>query len=296
MPRTSPHVQSSRPVPVVHQIKSPLSRIGYALPKGAAYLLWLEYGSVHLRGPTIEVEAADTDTAHTGPRFLWWAEGADRELLAEVGARGTLIAIPKAGLMQALPTTPIGGQMQRTLMQDVDLAADPKGAAADLLRGFVRERQSDEAGSDIAMSNYLSLLLLQTWRMARKDIVNLGGAPQGLSERFILLAAQRVREHRPVEEYARDLKVSRDRLGSAVKRATGMSPRAYLHRLLLRDAQQLLADTGMPISQVAFRLGYADPAYFTRFFKRETGQNPGAFRRSHRRTSATEPASFAAWP
>jgi AraC family transcriptional activator of pobA len=105
-----------------------------------------------------------------------------------------------------------------------------------------------------------------------------------------------VRDHRPVEDYARDLRVSRDRLGSAVKRATGLSPRAYLHRLLLRDAMELLANTGMPVSQVAFRLGFVDPAYFTRFFKRETGQNPGAFRRSHRRSDTTEPQSFAAWP
>lgn len=137
---------------------------------------------------------------------------------------------------------------------------------------------------------------MQLWRRARKDLVHLGGAPQGLSERFILLAAQRARDHLPVEDYARELKVSRDRLGSAVKRATGLSPRAYLHRLLLRDAMELLANTGSPVSQVAFRLGFVDPAYFTRFFKRETGQNPAAFRKSYRRREASEPQSFAAWP
>lgn len=291
MPTTNRPLPSRRPVPALHQIRSPLSRIAFSLPKGSAHLLWLEYGTAHLRG-----YSEDPDARHTGPQFVWWADGGGRDLIAEIGARGTLIAIPRTNLMQALPATPIGGQMQRTLSQDIQLAADTKSAAADLLRGFARERQADEPGADIAVSSYLTLLLLQFWRMARKDIVNHGGAPQGLSERFILLAAQRARDHRPVEEFARDLGVSRDRLGSAVKRATGLSPRAYLHRLLLRDAQELLANTGMPISQVAFRLGFADPAYFTRFFKRETGQNPGAFRKSHRRDSVAEPASFAAWP
>ena len=291
MPTTTRPLPSRRPVPALHQIRSPLSRIAFSLPKGSAHLLWLEYGTAHLRG-----YSEDPDARHTGPQFVWWADGGGRDLVAEIGARGTLIAIPRTSLMQALPATPIGGQMQRTLSQDIQLAADTKSAAADLLRGFARERQADEPGADIAVSSYLTLLLLQFWRMARKDIVNHGGAPQGLSERFILLAAQRARDHRPVEEFARDLGVSRDRLGSAVKRATGLSPRAYLHRLLLRDAQELLANTGMPISQVAFRLGFADPAYFTRFFKRETGQNPGAFRKSPRRHSLSEPASFAAWP
>lgn len=284
-------LNSRRPVLGLHPIRSPLSRIAFALPKAASQLLWLEYGAVHLREGLDEVTAR-----HSGPRILWWADGAGRELVAEIGARGTLVSVPQSILMQALPTTPIGGQMQRTLSQDLDLPLDADSAASDLLQGLVRERQNDDAGADIAVSNYLSLVLLQLWRQARKDIVNLGGAPQGLSERFILLAAQRARDHRPVEDYADELNVSRDRLGSAVKRATGVSPRAYLHRLLLRDAMELLANTGMPISQVAFRLGFADPAYFTRFFKRETGQNPGAFRKSHLRKHNPVPTSFAAWP
>ncbi|TKW65937.1 MAG: helix-turn-helix transcriptional regulator [Paracoccus denitrificans] len=99
-----------------------------------------------------------------------------------------------------------------------------------------------------------------------------------------------------MDDYARDLRVDRNRLGSAVKRATGLSPRAYLHRLLLRDAAELLANTGMPVSQVAFRLGFADPAYFTRFFKRETGQSPRAFRNGQKRKQLSAAQSFEAWP
>lgn len=291
MPISYRSTRQPRPTPGLHTIRSPLSRVAYALPKGAAQLLFLEYGTVVLRR-----NGTEASPDYTGPRVLWWSDGDGRELLAGVGTRGTLLSIPDVGLLQALPTNPIGDQMRRTLAQDLDLAVDPSGTLARPLEGFTRERHSSEPGADIAASNYLTLLLLQLWRLARKDIVNLGGAPQGLSERFIVLAAQRFRDHRPVEDYAADLNISRDRLGSAVKRATGLSPRAYLHRLLLRDAMEMLANTGMPISQVAFRLGFADPAYFTRFFKRETGQNPGAFRRSYDRRGSSEPASFAAWP
>lgn len=291
MPLTYRTTRMRRPTPGLHRIRSPLSRIAFSLPRGAAQLLWLEYGTVHLRQAS-----QDVSPDRSGPRLMWWADGSGRDLIAEIGTRGTLLSIPDGVLGQAMPATPIGEQMQRTLSQDLDLAAESAGSIPPLLEGFATERQGSEPGAEIATSNYLTLMLLQLWRLARRDIVHLGGAPQGLSERFILLAAQRVRDHRPVEDYARDLRVSRDRLGSAVKRATGLSPRAYLHRLLLRDAMELLANTGMPVSQVAFRLGFVDPAYFTRFFKRETGQNPGAFRRSHRRSDTTEPQSFAAWP
>ncbi|RII39365.1 helix-turn-helix domain-containing protein [Pseudooceanicola sediminis] len=287
MPHMLRPARPRRSTPGLHQIKSPLSRIAFGLASGTSHLLWLGHGTVHLRQGD-----GDTTLESNGPRLLWWADGAGRELIAEIGARGTLLSIPQVTLIQSLPTTPIGAQMQRTISQDLDLAAESSSSVVRLLEGFVHERKSGEHGTDIATSHYLGLLVLQLWRLARRDLVNLGGAPQGLSERFILLAAQRVRDHRPIDDYARDLNVSRDRLGSAVKRATGLPPQAYLHRLLIREAMELLANTGMPVSQVAFRLGFVDPAYFTRFFKRETGQNPGAFRRSE----DAPPQSFAAWP
>ncbi|MDK3075328.1 helix-turn-helix transcriptional regulator [Sedimentitalea sp. JM2-8] len=290
MPITHRPIASRRPATGLHRIRSPLSRIAFTLAPRTSHLLWLEYGTARLQGP------GDATPEHAGPRILWWADGERRDLIVEIGARGTLVSIPETTLLQVLPVTPIGDQMQRTLSQNLELPTDALGAMTDLLAGFASERQGTDPGADIAAANYLALLVLQIWRMARKDLVHLGGAPQGLSERFVLLAAQRVRDHRLVDDYARDLKVSRNRLGSAVKRATGLSPRAYLHRLLVRDAMELLANTGMPVSQVAFRLGFADPAYFTRFFQRETGQNPGAFRRSFSKKPNVEFQSFAAWP
>ena len=297
-----------RAAPGLHHIKSPLSRVAYAMPQGRAHLLWLDYGQVSLRtapedrnrepvGPQHNRDHnPEHNPEHRGPRLLWWADGAGREMLASVGTRGTLLSVPAAILMQALPTTPIGEQMQRTLSQDLELSIETATPIAHLLAGYAQEKQSGEPGADLATQHYVALILLQLWRLARKDLVSLGGAPQGLSERFILMAGQRARDHLPVDAYARELQVSRDRLGSAVKRATGLSPRAYLHRLLLRDAMEMLANSGMPVSQVAFRLGFADPAYFTRFFKREIGQNPGAFRKSYRRRDLTGPQSFAEWP
>jgi len=290
MPITHRTLATRRAATGLHQIRSPLSRIAFTLAPRTAHLLWLEYGSVRLE------DGGDSLPEHAGPRLLWWADGAGRSLNAGIGTRGTLVSIPDATLLQVLPVTPIGEQMQRTLSRDLELSAEAPGPIDDLLAGFTRERQGPDPGSEIAAASYLSLLLLQVWRLARQDLVHLGGAPQGLSERFVLMAAQRARDHRPVEEYARDLQVTRNRLGSAVKRATGLSPRDYLHRLLVRDAMELLANTGMPVSQVAFRLGYGDPAYFTRFFQRQTGQNPSAFRRSHRKKDTAEFRSFAAWP
>ncbi|MDN3721029.1 helix-turn-helix domain-containing protein [Roseibium salinum] len=135
-----------------------------------------------------------------------------------------------------------------------------------LLEGLAGERQNTPPGSELAQVHYVGLLLLQVWRVLRLDLIAHGRAPQGLAERFIALAGQHVREHWSVGRYAGALRVTRDRLGSAVRRATGLSPQAYLHQGLIREACELLANTGMPVAQVAFRLGFSDAAYFNRFF------------------------------
>lgn len=108
--------------PGLQRIRSPLSRVAYGLPKGAAHLLVLEYGRVHL---ALKDGARMPD--HDGPRLLWWVGSAPRELVVGAGTRGSLLTVPEAALMQALPTTPIGEQMQRTLTQDLDLAVESFG-------------------------------------------------------------------------------------------------------------------------------------------------------------------------
>ncbi|WP_425494124.1 helix-turn-helix transcriptional regulator [Hoeflea alexandrii] len=111
-----------------------------------------------------------------------------------------------------------------------------------------------------------------------------------------MLTGQHRHQHWTVERYAEALEVKRDRLNVSVRRATGLSPQAYLHREIMRDACELLASTGLPVSQIAFRLGFADPAYFNRFFTRQSGQTPGKYRHVLRSRKEQGDLTYAAWP
>ncbi len=67
-------------------------------------------------------------------------------------------------------------------------------------------------------------------------------------------------------------------------RLTGSTPTQELIRLRVEKAKRLLAGhPDLEVKQVSFAVGYEDPLYFSRLFKRETGQNPTAFRESLRR-------------
>jgi AraC family transcriptional activator of pobA len=82
-----------------------------------------------------------------------------------------------------------------------------------------------------------------------------------------------------VADYADALGITPSHLNTVCKQLTGKSTLEVVHERLGLAARRELAYTERNIAGVAHRLGFEDPSYFTRFFKRETGVTPGEFRR-----------------
>lgn len=61
--------------------------------------------------------------------------------------------------------------------------------------------------------------------------------------------------------------------------ATGMSPIAYVQRLRIEEAKRRLERTEASVDEISWQVGYEEPAFFRRLFKRVTGLTPGSYRR-----------------
>lgn len=107
-------------------------------------------------------------------------------------------------------------------------------------------------------------------------------ASQALYTRWVALAEAHYREHWPVTRYAERLGLSAERLNRMVRAETGRSVQALLHARLVREACRRLVHVAAPVSSIAFELGFEDPAYFCRFFKRHLGQGPREYRAAAR--------------
>ncbi|CAN5560977.1 helix-turn-helix domain-containing protein [soil metagenome] len=60
--------------------------------------------------------------------------------------------------------------------------------------------------------------------------------------------------------------------------ATGMTPLDYVHALRLEEAKEMLESGGLPIEAIANEVGYEDPSFFGRLFRRKVGITPAKYR------------------
>lgn len=82
-----------------------------------------------------------------------------------------------------------------------------------------------------------------------------------------------------VEDLADEMKLSRVQLYRKVKALTGLSPAEYIKQSRLKRAKLLLSDSSLNISEIAYKVGFSSPGYFTKCYKDMYGENPTHGRR-----------------
>lgn len=80
------------------------------------------------------------------------------------------------------------------------------------------------------------------------------------------------------ESIAASFYLNREYMGIMFRRKYGITMGNYITRLKMEEGKRLLADQTIPIAGVAQMIGYDDPAYFNRVFKKYTGDSPGKYR------------------
>ncbi|MBS3668216.1 MULTISPECIES: helix-turn-helix domain-containing protein [Halomonadaceae] len=97
-------------------------------------------------------------------------------------------------------------------------------------------------------------------------------------EHYQALIEAHYREQPSIEQLAEQIGVSSAHLNLLCRQLAGRSALQLLHERLLLEAKRQLTYTNMTIGQVSDSLGFSEPAYFTRFFKRNTTFSPREFR------------------
>jgi len=147
---------------------------------------------------------------------------------------------------------------------------------------MLRESGRSAPGREAALRGLLAAFLANVLRQTHGGgarAVGTAALARVLVARFRQAIDLRYREHIGIGDYARQLGCSEAALRKACQSITGQAPVELVHQRLLLEAQRQLRYTGMSVTQVAYRLGYEDPAYFSRFFAKRMRVSPRTFRR-----------------
>nr|WP_256832820.1 helix-turn-helix domain-containing protein [Pseudomonas oleovorans] len=134
---------------------------------------------------------------------------------------------------------------------------------------------------ELMLQSLISVLLVAVARrqLARSEAQEpADGRGREHVQSFVQLLERHFREHLPIEHYASRLGISTAHLNALCRRLAGQSALQLINQRLLLEAKRCLVYTTMTVSQVSDSLGFSEPGYFSRFFKRGTGLAPKAFR------------------
>lgn len=98
--------------------------------------------------------------------------------------------------------------------------------------------------------------------------------------RFRQLLEQNFRRVHTVNEYAEMLNISSRTLTNYVAQSTSRTPLQIINERIVLEAKRQIQHSPLSVKEIGYQLGFEDPSYFVKFFKRLTGKMPREFRRN----------------
>ena len=123
----------------------------------------------------------------------------------------------------------------------------------------------------------------------RLDSPQIIEADQVMMEKLMKFLEERIGdENLRIEEMAEAVSMGRTVFYGKIKAIVGMSPSDFLRSLRMQRAEELIVKSKMNFSQIAFSVGFSDPKYFTKCFKKETGMTPSEYRQKKQEEKTEE--------
>ena len=193
---------------------------------------------------------------------------------------GHVVTIEEVQLrQQLLPFQGLPGALSKARAIELDaMASSDLEAATRLLR---KEFLSTDRWRMAALASAVLGLALAAARLLQSSAATQPGQPSrsiGHLQRYKALIEASFRQHPPLAVLAKDIGITPTQLNRICRGLLGHSAQHVLHQRLLLEAKRELTFTTLAVKRIAAELGFADAAYFTRFFQQRTAMTPSAWR------------------
>lgn len=169
----------------------------------------------------------------------------------------------------------------------ITVSPDQKEKLENITKLIFNELKNKDDYSQEIVLNLLHLFLLESRRIF--DLQN--QAPKELADttpdttiiKFKQLIEENFAKEKNVSPYAEMLNMNPSCLNELSKRVTGITAGELIRNRVIEETKKLLYSSRMSGKEIAYELGFDDPAYFSRFFKKYTGTTLKEFRDNSRK-------------
>lgn len=148
---------------------------------------------------------------------------------------------------------------------------------------ILEELELKESSQEEMIRTYLKQLIIRATRIwKQQNLGEINKAPVqdvDFFRDFSRLVEIHFREKHSVADYADLLSLSPKTLSNKFHRLNLTQPNDIIKDRIMLEAKRLLVYSGMSVKEIAYDLGYEDPAYFNRLFAAKTGDTPVSFRK-----------------
>lgn len=154
-----------------------------------------------------------------------------------------------------------------------------------LFRKIIQELQQCRYGYEDYIASLFNDILLLVDRQQHEQKKATGDVQEQI-ERAAAYFNENYNTKISIDDYAESLHISTNWFIHNFKQYTGMSPAQYILSLRMVNAQSLLERTTYNIKEISEIVGYENPLYFSRVFKKEIGKSPAQYRKEMLPTEA----------
>ncbi|WP_431611556.1 helix-turn-helix domain-containing protein [Chryseobacterium sp. 'Rf worker isolate 10'] len=156
----------------------------------------------------------------------------------------------------------------------------------DLFQNIQDELEWKDSSAEEMIRTYVKQIIIRATRKWKKQnldnsSVRIPGSELDIFRDFSRYLEIHFREKHNVAEYAEMLHIAPKTLTHKFKNLHLESPNQLIINRILLEAKRLLFYTDKPIKEIAYDLGYEDPAYFNRLFTNKTGSTPANFKKNY---------------
>jgi len=150
-----------------------------------------------------------------------------------------------------------------------------------ILESLVDEFQQNETAQYDMLQAYLKQFMICAVRVQNENYTLKEDIDTRLFKDFSLLVEQNFRSLHAVTDYANRLGVSPKSISKHFQKIGSKTPSDFIKNRIVLEAKRLLIYTDKTVKEIAFELGFNDPAYFTRFFTKAISKSPLQFKKEY---------------